>query len=294
MEYLWLCLSAVAAGAVNAVAGGGTLLTYPTLAGILSVHCTNPASRANGSSTVALFPGTFASVWGYRQQIRACKRWIVWLTPPSVLGGALGALLVEEDSFRLVIPYLILLAAVLFLLQPTIARNFKQKVASHPHPQPLSQGEKGEMPPTAFQEESGEMPQPLRQGERGEMSRKTLAVIVVGQFFIGVYGGYFGAGIGILMLSSLSFLGLDDIHQTNALKSFLAFCMNIVAAGLFIARGLVAWEYALAMAVAASAGGYLGTRLSLRLRPVIVRWIVIVIGFSLAAYYFAEKFGWLT
>jgi uncharacterized membrane protein YfcA len=294
MEYLWLCLSAVAAGAVNAVAGGGTLLTYPTLAGILSVHCTNPASRANGSSTVALFPGTFASVWGYRQQIRACKLWIVWLTPPSVLGGALGALLVEEDSFRLVIPYLILLAAVLFLLQPTIARNFKQKVASHPHPQPLSQVEEGEMPPTAFQEESGEMPQPLRQGERGEMSRKTLAVIVVGQFFIGVYGGYFGAGIGILMLSSLSFLGLDDIHQTNALKSFLAFCMNIVAAGLFIARGLVAWEYALAMAVAAIVGGYLGARLSLRLRPVIVRWIVIVIGFSLAAYYFAEKFSWLT
>jgi uncharacterized membrane protein YfcA len=228
------------------------------------------------------------------------------LTPPSVLGGALGAVLVEEDSFRLVIPYLILLAAVLFLLQPTIARNFKQQAAGHPHPQPLSQGEKGELPPTAVQGEKGElpptavqgergeMPQPLRQGERGEMSRKTLAVIVVGQFFIGVYGGYFGAGIGILMLSSLSFLGLDDIHQTNALKSFLAFCMNIVAAGLFIARGLVAWEYALAMAVAASAGGYLGARLSLRLRPVIVRWIVIVIGFSLAAYYFAEKFGWLT
>jgi uncharacterized membrane protein YfcA len=259
MEYLWLCLSAVAAGAVNAVAGGGTLLTFPTLTGVLSVSpvenvAKNAASFANGTSTVALFPGSFASVWGYRKQMIACKHWLIWLTPPSVIGGALGALLVEEDSFRIVIPYLILLAAVLFLLQPTIARLMKRNAVE----------------------------------STGEMSRKTLAFIIVGQLFIGIYGGYFGAGIGILMLSSLSFLGLKDIHETNALKSFLAFCMNIVAAGLFIARGMVVWEYALAMAVTAIIGGYLGARLSLLLRPVFVRWIVIIIGFSLAAYYFAR------
>jgi uncharacterized protein len=257
MEYLWLGLSAIAAGAVNAVAGGGTLLTFPTLVGVLgTLHPDSAASLANGTSTVALFPGSFASVWGYRRQMHACKRWIVWLTPPSILGGALGAILVDEESFRLLIPYLILLAAVLFLGQPTIARLMKHQAAALRDP-----------------------------------SRKTLAGIVVVQFFIGVYGGYFGAGIGILMLSSLSFLGLEDIHQVNALKSFLALCMNIVAAGLFIARGLWVWEYALAMAAAAILGGYLGARLSLLLRPVIVRWIVIVIGFSLAAYYFAEKFG---
>lgn len=252
MDYVWLCLSAVAAGAVNAVAGGGTLLTYPTLERVVTL-----AAIANGTSTVALFPGSFASVWGYRRELAFCKRWIVWLTLPSILGGALGASLVEESSFRLIIPWLILLAAVLFLLQPTIARLLR-----HPH-------------------------------HLTAPSPRILAGIVIIQFFIGVYGGYFGAGIGILMLSSLSFLGLETIHQTNALKSYLAFWMNIVAAGLFMYRGLVHWEYAAAMAVAAIVGGYLGARFSLLLRPIVVRAIVIAIGFGLAGYYFAREFGWL-
>jgi uncharacterized membrane protein YfcA len=246
MEYLWLCLSAVAAGAVNAVAGGGTLLTFPALTSIFAPEI------ANATSTVALFPGSFASVWGYRRQLSACKKWIAWLTLPSVVGGALGAYLVD-DKFGAVVPWLILLASILFLLQPTIARLLKRQT-------------------TALHEPSG----------------KLLAGIVVVQLVIGVYGGYFGAGIGILMLSSLSFLGLKDIHETNALKTFLAFCMNIVAAGIFIANDLVRWRYALAMAGAAILGGYLGARFALLLRPVIVRWIVIVIGFSLAAYYFAH------
>ena len=250
MEYLWLCLSAVAAGAVNAVAGGGTLLTFPALARVVTVDI------ANASSTVALFPGTFASVWGYRRQLPACRRWIVWLTLPSLAGGALGASLVEESSFRPIIPWLILSAAVLFLLQPTVARLFRQQAVA------------------------------LR-----EPSRKTLLGIIGAQFFIGVYGGYFGAGIGILMLSSLSFLGLESIHQTNALKSVLAFWMNMVAAMVFIARGMVQWEYALAMAVAAGVGGYCGARLSLLLHPVVVRWTVIVLAFGLAVYYFGKEFA---
>jgi uncharacterized membrane protein YfcA len=257
MDYFWLCLSAVAAGAVNAVAGGGTLLTFPTLISVLSAHYANAASVANGTSTVALFPASFASVWGYRQKMIACRRWAIWLAPPSILGGGVGALLVEEASFRRLIPWLILLAAVLFLLQPTIARLLKRQAVGLPG--------------------SEYRPRPRA---------KVLACIVGFQFLVGVYGGYFGAGIGILMLSSLAFLGLNDIHENNALKSFLAFCINIVAACLFIVRGLVAWEYALVMMAAAIVGGYVGARLSLLLRPAIVRWIVIVIGFSLATYYF--------
>jgi uncharacterized membrane protein YfcA len=274
MHYFWLCLSAAAAGAVNAVAGGGTLLTFPALTAVV------PVDVANGTSTVALFPGSLASVWGYRKQMAACKRWIIWLAPPSIVGGALGASLVEEQSFRVIIPWLILLAATLFLLQPTIARLFR----SLPSPPGRGAGGEGESL-------SSPHPQPLSQGERGEIGARTLAVLVIAQFLIGVYGGYFGAGIGILMLSSLSFLGLKDIHETNALKSFLALCMNIVAAGVFMAKGLVQWDYAVAMALAAIAGGYFGARFSLLLRPAIVRWIVIVIGFSLAAYYFARNFG---
>jgi uncharacterized protein len=245
MEYVWLCASAIAAGMVNAVAGGGTLLTYPALELVVA------AKIANATSTGALFPGTLGSVWGYRRQLPACKRWIIWLTVPSVIGGAIGAALVD-DSFRYVIPYLILLAAILFLLQPTLAALFKRQASALTAPGP-----------------------------------GLLAGIVVVQFLIGIYGGYFGAGIGILMLSSLSFLGLKDIHETNALKSYLALCMNTVAALLFMARGMVRWEYAIAMAIAAIIGGYLGARWSLLLRPIIVRWIVIFMGFGLAAYYFA-------
>jgi uncharacterized protein len=257
MDYVWLCMSAIAAGAVNAIAGGGTLLTFPVLESVLAAEMALvlAAQLANGTSTVALFPGSFASVWGYRQQLPACKRWIVWLTAPSVFGGALGTSLVG-DSFRFIVPWLILLAAVLFLLQPTIAKLMKHQAEALREPSP-----------------------------------RLLAVIVGVQFLIGVYGGYFGAGIGILMLSSLSFLGLKDIHHLNALKTTLAFAMNFVSAIVFIARGLVRWDYALAMAFAAIIGGYVGARLSLRLRPIYVRWIVIAIGFGLSAYYFAKP--WL-
>ncbi|MBI1831935.1 MAG: sulfite exporter TauE/SafE family protein [Planctomycetes bacterium] len=263
MEYLWLCMSAVAAGAVNAVAGGGTLLTFPALTSVVAVHI------ANGTSTVALFPGSFASVWGYRQKLAACQRWIVWLTPPSIVGGGIGAWLVEENTFGFVIPWLIFAAALLFTLQPTIARWLS--------------------PPPSHDAPTDDNAVPT-DAPAAPISGKTLAGIVAAQFLIGVYGGYFGAGIGILMLSSLSFLGLKDIHEVNALKSFLAFCMNIVAAGVFIANNLVHWQYAAAMALAAIVGGYLGARFSLLLPTAIVRWIVIVLGFSLAAYYFARPF----
>ncbi len=256
MDYFLLCLSAVAAGAVNAIAGGGTLLTFPTLESVIPPPAgfATSAHLANGTSTVSLFPGSFASVVGYRELLAGCMRWVYWLTPPSILGGILGAMIVEPNTFRALVPFLILSAAILFALQPTIARWVKQ--------------------PAPMQEPHG----------------RRLAVIVAIQFAIGVYGGYFGAGIGILMLSSLSFLGLKDVHQTNALKSFLAFGMNISGAAVFLVKGYVVWEYAFAMMVASIVGGYLGARLSLKLKPVVVRTIVILIGFGLAAYYFAKEF----
>jgi uncharacterized membrane protein YfcA len=247
LVYFALCLSALAAGAVNAVAGGGTLLTFPVLLAIIS------PVMANGTSTVALMPGSLASAWGYRREMRACRQWLALLIVPSILGGAAGTLLVlllDEHVFGAMVPWLILTAAVLFLVQPALRRLMKR----HEH----------------------------EPGPAGA----TLAGIVVGQFFIAVYGGYFGAGIGILMLSSLAFLGLDSIHHVNALKTFLAMCINGTAAVLFIARAEVHWPYALSMMAAAIVGGYVGARLSLRLHPAAVRWVVIVIGFALAAYEF--------
>jgi uncharacterized membrane protein YfcA len=250
--YLGLCLSAMAAGAVNSIAGGGTLLTFPALQLLGGM---SPV-MANGTSTVAVMPGSLASAWGYRRELQACRRWIAWLTVPSLLGGAVGTLLVlllDESVFAALIPWLILLAAVLFALQPFVARLLRR----HEH---------STAPATA-----------------------TLSAIVFGQFLIAIYGGYFGAGIGILMLSSLAFLGLESIHHVNALKTFLAMCINGTAAVLFIWDGKVYWPYALAMAGAAIVGGYVGARLALRMNPAAVRWVVILIGFGLAGYYFYRQ-----
>ena len=253
LETLWLCVTAAAAGVVNAIAGGGTLLTFPALTAALPRAVAE--ELANGTSTLALLPGSAASAWGYRRELAACRRWLVLLAPPSLLGGGLGALLVHQESFRVLVPWLILTAAVLFLLQPLVARLVKWRTPAAPP------------------------------------SGAALALIAVMQFLVAVYGGYFGAGIGILMLSSLSFLGLESIHEVNGLKTVLAFCINGVAAGVFVARGLVVWPFAVAMALAAIVGGYAGARLALKLKPALVRWVVIVIGFGLAAYYFYRQYA---
>lgn len=253
MVYVWLCLSALGAGVMNAVAGGGTLLTFPALS--TAVTSLVPA---NVTSTIALLPGSVASAWGYRKELHACRRWIVLLSIPSVLGGTLGALLITQldpSIFKFVVPWLILLAALLFLFQPTISRLVRKETGK-PKPPP---------------------------------SLPMLSLIVFFQLLVGIYGGYFGAGIGILMLSSLAFLDLADIHEMNALKSWLALCMNGVSAFLFILDGQVVWPYALAMAAAAIAGGYLGARVALKIRPIYVRWLVIAIAFALAGYFFINE-----
>jgi uncharacterized membrane protein YfcA len=244
---VWLALSAIGAGMMNAIAGGGTLLTFPAL------MTTVTAVEANVTSTVALMPGSCASAWGYRRQLAECGQWVWLLSIPSVIGGAIGSLLLiwlDPRVFKVVVPWLVLLAATLFLLQPYLAKWM------------------------------------LRHRTEGPPTRRALAIIVICQFFISVYGGYFGAGIGILMLSSLGFLGLANIHQMNSLKTLLAFEINFVSVIFFILDGKIVWRFAILMAVAAIAGGYFGARLALRIKPIYVRWIVIVIGFSLAGYFF--------
>jgi uncharacterized protein len=245
--YALLCLSAFAAGVMNAIAGGGTLLTFPSLLTVVD------ARIANATSTVALVPGSLASVWGYRSELRHVRRWSWLLFWPSLVGGIVGSLLVtvlDERYFRAVVPWLILTATLLFLFQPTIARLAG---IGRPH-----------APPSAW----------------------TVTGVVFFQFLVSVYGGYFGAGIGILMLSSLALMGLSDIHEMNALKTLLAVVINGVSVAIFIYGNIVNWRYALVMAVAAIAGGYCGARLARRLNRNLVRWIVIAIGFVLTAYLF--------
>lgn len=243
-SYALLLGSAFAAGAVNSVAGGGTLLTFPSLLTVLG-----PVG-ANATSTMALLPGSLASAWGYRRELAASREHLVRLLPPSLIGGVIGSLLVirlPERVFASLIPWLLILASTLLLLQ----RPVQRWLGSHPSAKPTP---------------------------------RTVAAIVFFQFLVGIYGGYFGAGIGILMLSSLAFMGIGGIHEMNAVKNILAAAMNGVTAIIFAFSGVIVWKYAVIMAVMTVLGGYAGARVARRTKPEYVRTFVIVIGFAVALY----------
>jgi hypothetical protein len=250
-QYALLCLSAVMAGAVNSVAGGGTLLTFPVLLTVLTAQMGSEhlaSVVANQTSTTALIPGIFAAAWGYRRHLGESRKWLKWLLPSGLL--VVGF----PEQFSRLVPWLILAAALLFVLQPQIAR---WTGIGQPHEHP---------------------------------SGWTIGAIVVFQFFIAVYGGYFGAGIGILMLSTLGIMGLSDIHVMNGLKNCLAFTINSSALAVFITRGHIAWDLAWPMIAASIVGGFLGSTLAQKIDRQIVRRIVVVIGFTLATYYFYQQF----
>jgi uncharacterized membrane protein YfcA len=259
LTYTLLCVSAFAAGAVNSIAGGGTLLTFPTLQHILIRRgfADLAGVLANGTSTIALMPGSLAGAYGYRRELYECRRLVLTLLAPSVGGGIVGSLLVTEfppSIFDRLIPWLILTAAFLFLIQGPL-----KKLTGH-------------SPHVAF-------------------TLRTTAAVIVAQFLIAVYGGYFGAGIGILMLSVLPFMGTKTIHETNAAKTILAACINGVTVFIFMLKGLVIWPFALAMAISAIVGGYAGARVARRLPALYVRLLVVAIGFGLGGYYLWKEFA---
>jgi uncharacterized protein len=254
LTYFFLCGSALLAGAVNSIAGGGTLLTFPAL-----LHALNGNGvLANGTSTVAVVPGSFAGAWGYRNELGDKRAIVLRLLWPSLIGGAVGTLLVTRfpaEVFNALVPWLILSAALLFLLQ----RPLQRWLGTHQ--------------------------------QVGPPSSRTIAMVVGFQFLVAVYGGYFGAGIGILMLSALGFMAIGDIHHMNGVKTMLASAINAMAAAVFVIERQVKWDFALAMAVAAIVGGYAGARIARRLPAVYVRAIVIAIGLGLSGYYFWQRFG---
>ena len=251
-----MCLSALVAGAVNSVAGGGTLLTFPALFSVLC-NLDDASVLANATSTVALCPGSIAGIWGYRREYEGMGKWIACLVGPSLVGGVIGSLLVVQlppSIFKTLVPWLILTATLLLALQPAIAR---WTGIGKPHDNP---------------------------------TKTTVAGIMFLQLIIAIYGGYFGAGIGILMLSSLSLMGLSDIHRMNGLKSFLAAVINGTSVVVFVQKGVVRWEYALPMMAAAIVGGFLGAHYSRKFDKTLVRRCVIGIGFTVATTYFVKTY----
>jgi uncharacterized membrane protein YfcA len=250
-------VAAALGAAANSVAGGGTLLTFPALVG-LGV----PPVAANATSTVALWPGGVSSMLGYREALGGARHWVRALVLPAVAGGLTGGLLLintPERRFAQLVPWLVLGATCLFVMQGWIARRLRPAGVD-------------------AVADAGLAASAASPGTRAQLLL----------FAVSVYGGYFGAGAGIIMLATFGFLGLRNVHQMNGLKNFAANCFNLVAATTFALSGVVQWPLAAAMAVGSTIGGHLTARVAQRLDPALVRGSVAVIGFASAGWLFVQ------
>jgi uncharacterized membrane protein YfcA len=249
--FVGLFLAAFAAGAVNSVAGGGSLISFPSL-----VAFGQPAILANATNTAALWPGTLSSALAYRRDTLLHRDLLWTLLLPSVVGGLLGAFVLVStppELFDRVVPFLVLFATALFALRGPITR--------------WTRGEGGE-------------------DEHVSSGGRLWGVTF--QLFVATYGGYFGAGIGILMLGSLSVMGLRDIHRMNGLKTILGTLINVIAFVFFVAKGLVVWPLAILMAVGAIAGGWVGARGAKRVDQRLLRAFVIAVGVIVSVWLFVK------
>jgi len=247
-----ILIAALLAGAVNSIAGGGTLLSFPALLWIGR----NPI-MANATNAVALWPGSLAAMLGFRNELAKVQRWLLLLTLPSLAGGIIGAVLLLHTStvtFTRLVPFLILGATILLATQELITSRLG-----------------------------------LLGKAEGKPAVGWIVLVFTFQFLVGLYGGYFGAGMGILMLAALGLMGLTDLHQMNGLKNLLAICINGVAAIYFAASGAVIWVDAIEMAAAAIVGGFLGARMARKLGRVFVRRAVVVIGLLMSVALFFKR-----
>jgi uncharacterized protein len=243
-----LFAAALLAGALNSVAGGGSFFSFPALifTGVLPIP-------ANATSTVALWPGTMASAGAYRKKIPPSPRILAPLVAASFAGGLAGASLLLHTPpkiFMHLIPFLFLAATLLFAFGKKLLRRA---------PHPLC--------------------------DRDEASWRVIAAVSVVQFFISLYGGFFGGGMGILMLASLNLLPLGDLHSMNGVKALLASATNGIAIVAFVVAGIVVWPQAVLMLVGAAAGGYGGAHLAQKMNPERVRAFVVAAGFAMSFYF---------
>jgi uncharacterized membrane protein YfcA len=246
-------LAAVAAGLINSLAGGGGLITFPLLTLVV------PPVVADATSALALLPAYPSAVWRTRSKLRDVRRlWLWLLLVTSAIGGLVGALLLVwtgDQNFTFLVPWLVLGGTVLFALEPWLSR--------------FSGG--------AYQ-------------DRGLATALwPLAAVVV--FVVAIYGGYFGAGIGILLISALSLLRMGDVHRVVPFKNLLAGCLRGVAVVVLVFYGEIHWGYGVPMAVGGLVGGYLGGALTDRVNRTVLRSVVMIIGLGLSAYFFWTLYG---
>lgn len=252
-EIFLLLAAGFLAGGMNAVAGGGTLLTFPTL-----LAFGLPAITANATSTLALIVGIAGSTFSYRRHLPVTATWVRRFGLVCILGGLLGAALLTvtpEKLFGDLVPFLLLFATVLFMAQSAFRR--------------LAAAETLVAAP----------------------SRRHLLAAGVILFFTALYGGYFGAGIGILMLAVFGLLGMRHIHEMNAVKTVFAILINLVAAAYFTAVGLIAWPQAAVLTAGAAAGYFAGAHCAQKIPQRAVRTVISAIGLAISAVLFWRQFA---
>ena len=246
----FLFAAGLCAGALNSVAGGGSFLTLPTLlwAGIAPVS-------ANATSTFAVWPASIASAVAYRREVRLTRTGLPWLGGVSVVGGFLGATLLvrtSDESFSRLLPWLMLVAAATF----TFGGRFTRRADGAP---------------------SGQW-----------HSRRWFLFVLAGQLVIATYGGYFGGGMGIIMLAAFAAAGMTDIHDMNGLKAILGVSINGVALVWFIIKGAIVWQPGLVMMAGAIIGGYGGAALARRVDRRVVRGLAAIVGWGMTIYFFVR------
>jgi uncharacterized membrane protein YfcA len=258
VDVLLIGAGGFAAGAVNSVAGGGTFFSFPAL---LAVGV--PPVVANASNSVALWPGSLSGAWAYRQELSRYKRYLLPMGMASFIGGAAGGLLLlaaGDARFAALIPWLLAFATLLFALSPQLSAALRQM---RPAPQEKAGGGHGAGSPAGW----------------------------FVQLLVSIYGGFFGAGMGILMMASLAIGGHEDVQHINALKNLLSAVIYSVTVMTFIIAGAVSWPHTLVMVLTASLGGYWGARLARKIHGPWLRRMVIAVGGALTVYYFYNTLG---
>ena len=249
---LLLLLTGIVVGTMNAIAGGGMLLGFPVL---LAIGL--PALVANATSNIIILPGQLESAYGYRAYLKQVPRVYLWLLPPCAIGAAVGAYILRHtssNSFEELVPGLILFAVVLFAFQPLLHFHLHKQLKTR------------------------------------KVDNRPLLYIGLALLPLAIYGGYFGAGFGFVILAFLGFTSLHDVHKMNALKNLAASTMAVVSIIVLLSAHLIDWRHGLVMAAGTTIGGYFGARLAQRLPSHTIRVIVITIGLVTAVYLFLRQY----
>jgi uncharacterized protein len=251
-QHVWLVVACFLAGALNAVAGGGSFLSFPALLGVGVLPI-----QANATNTVALWPGQFTSIAAYWHDLKINLKLVLPVCSAALVGGLAGAIVLlhtGQATFLALVPWLLVLAATLFAI-------------------------------------SGKVSGWLRRNRAAAGAKPNLTPLWFGVVLVCFYVGYFGAGAGFLLMSILAVFGIQNINQVNALKVIATTCANGIAVVTFIVGKQIVWKYCLLMMLAAALGGYLGARYSRGLNPKLMRLLVVLIGYGMAAYFFWRQYA---